>query len=121
MAKKNQLKENNPNWKGGMRIAPNGYVFIHIPDHPHCYQKGYMLEHRMVMEKKIGRFLKSHEFVHHKNSIRHDNRPENLEIVNSGFHVSRHNKNRTWKDISKEKHRLKAMKIKRDNRGRFCS
>jgi hypothetical protein len=45
--------------------------------------------HLVVMERILGRKLLPHETVHHKNSIRHDNRPENLELW-SGRHGKGH-------------------------------
>lgn len=39
-----------------------------------------MLEHIVVMEEMIGRYLVDGENVHHKNGVRDDNRPENLEL-----------------------------------------
>lgn len=39
-----------------------------------------ILEHRLVMEQVIGRPLYRHEEPHHKNGIRDDNTPENLEL-----------------------------------------
>ena len=74
-------KENNGHWNGG-RINNKGYILIHSPEHPACKnnKRKYVGEHRLIMEKHLGRYLKSDESVHHKNGIKTDNRLENLEL-----------------------------------------
>lgn len=61
----------------------SGYVSLYLPDHPDCSVSGFIMEHRVVMEQMIGRRLVKNENVHHKNGIRNDNRPENLELWSS--------------------------------------
>jgi len=70
---------NHGRWKGG-RVKVHGYVYILKPDHPFCNKQGYFLEHRLVMEKSIGRYLTPKEVVHHVNGIKDDNREENLTL-----------------------------------------
>jgi len=86
----NQMGKNHWNWKGG-KINHNGYILLKKSYHPFATQRGYIPEHRVIMEEKLRRYLHSWEMVHHKNGIRDDNRPGNLELIikqkkNAGAH-----------------------------------
>lgn len=73
----------NPQWSGGKHKNKAGYVLVYSPNHPRAKSRNYVFEHILAMEKMIGRFLLPKETVHHKNGIRDDNRPENLELWSS--------------------------------------
>jgi len=77
-------------WKGGRVRLSSGYIYIHAPDHPYASKDGYVMEHRLLMESKLGRFLQPSEVVHHINGVKDDNREENLEVLIRGQHVSKH-------------------------------
>jgi uncharacterized protein (DUF1330 family) len=73
----------NPRWKGGRNIDSQGYITIYSPDHPSAMmRKKYVYEHRLVVEKFLGRFLNSEEQVHHVNGIKTDNSLFNLMVFN---------------------------------------
>ena len=74
---------NHYNWKGGRIKDKDDYILIYNPSHPNARVGGSVLEHRLVIEKDIGRYLKPWEVVHHKNGKRNDNRLENLELLPS--------------------------------------
>jgi len=79
----------NGRWKGGRKKSPLGYILIWNPSHPYVMKGGYVLEHRLIMEKQLGRYLNPNEEVHHINGIRDDNRGENLRLFPSrAAHVS---------------------------------
>jgi hypothetical protein len=51
------------------------------PEHPNAKSKrGWIAEHVSVMSQVLGRPLRRGESVHHRNNIKHDNRPENLQL-----------------------------------------
>ncbi len=85
IARQNWLGEKNPRWSGGQYTDKHGYKFIH--DDKNRWRK----EHRIIVEKIIGRELKKWETIHHINEIKTDNRSENLYYFsNDSQHKSYH-------------------------------
>ncbi len=70
----------NGNWRGGLTRHKAGYVMVRVPGHPRAGRSPYVFEHILVIEELLGRHLLPGETVHHRNGVKHDNRPENLEL-----------------------------------------
>lgn len=92
-AAKNRLinPKNHFMWNGGITQEGHGYILIHSPNHPFKKKNNYVLEHRLVMEKYLGRYLTKKEVVHHKGikypidtvENKQDNMIENLQLFNT--------------------------------------
>ena len=83
--------KNNAKWKNGTKTHQRGYLYILTPEHPFATICGYVFEHRLVMEKHLGRYLDTKEIVHHINGVITDNRIENLMLFsNTNKHSSFH-------------------------------
>lgn len=76
------IKERTKNW---------GYWYVYSPNHPFASGKTpRVFEHRLVMEKKIGRYLGPDEICHHINGLKTDNRIENLVLTTRKEHPRLH-------------------------------
>lgn len=71
----------------GRGINNRGYVRCYIRDDDpmsvmayHIHGHPYILEHRLVMARHLGRPLKRNETIHHINGDKTDNRLENLQL-----------------------------------------
>lgn len=70
------------------RTRHDGYIDVYEPDHPLAGSNGYVAEHRKVMHD-LGYDLTGLH-VHHRNGVKDDNRPENLEVLTAEEHAAHH-------------------------------
>lgn len=93
--------KDHPRWKGGRYISSQGYMMILMPKHPFPdHPNGYVKRCRLIMEKKLGRYLKRKEEVHHLNGNKLDDRSENLQLFpNKSEHLKRHKNSHNIKGV----------------------
>ena len=112
--------EKQPAWKGGRIVGSHGYVMVRTSNKPGAL--AYELEHRLIMERKLGRKLREYENVHHINGVKTDNREENLVVLLDADHTRHHQKER-----GREIHFQKPCSqcgnrfMPRTKKQRFCS
>jgi hypothetical protein len=77
---------------GGPRSLPTGSVSQYADGYRYVKTErhNWIPEHRLIAEREIGRKIRRHELVHHKNGNRSDNRPENLQILSISQHMNIH-------------------------------
>lgn len=91
-------KHDAPRWTGGRKRRRDGYVLVVAPDdHPYPADTRsrsglkYILEHRYVMERHLGRYLRPKEVVHHIDGNPSNNTLANLQLLSSqGEHSHLH-------------------------------
>ena len=107
-------------WKGGKKRNAKGYILVMTKGHPRADQFGYVMEHIVVAENQIGRFIGCDEVVHHINGIKDDNKIENLQVMGRGEHTILHHtgskrSSETKKKISDKRKLQNKTKLEKES------
>lgn len=72
------------------RVPRGKYFAVLSHGHPNASRQGYVLEHRLVMEAMIGRYLRADEVVHHIDENPSNNSTDNLQLMTDLEHKRHH-------------------------------
>ena len=87
---KGRRKRDDYEFGGHEKKRDDGYITVYCPQHPNATREGYVMKHRLVMERALGVTLSSDYVVHHINHVRDDNRLENLALMTFRAHAALH-------------------------------
>jgi hypothetical protein len=96
-SRKKYRREKHPSWKGGRRTTSSGYIEVLKPDHPRARGRGYVFEHILIMEEKLGRSVSKDEQIHHIDENKKNNDPQNLMLLSCSEHAKLHGKQKKKK------------------------
>ena len=108
----------HPQWKGGRKLVGR-YWYVYSPDHPRRTKQRLVAEHRLVMEKVLGRYLEPQEVVHHIDGNPQNNEPSNLVVFQTNAeHLRQDLKGRVpnWSADGKRRLSEAVRKPRRKNR-----
>jgi len=96
---KNGQKAHNKKGFWIKKTKTTSYKILFKPDYSNCDRKGYIPEHRFIMEKYLGRCLHENEEIHHIDYDGLNNDIDNLQLATKDEHKRIHLKDtvhRRW-------------------------
>lgn len=82
--------EKHPQWRGGKCKVKGGHILVLVRDKKHPMYGKYARAHRLIIEKYLGRYLKSFEIIHHIDEDKWNNKLKNLCLTSESGHTNIH-------------------------------